>query len=307
MDASTLLLSLALAVYGALALIGGWRSRRLAWGDLTSAWRSVTAHQRVGMGLGVLVAAGLALAARQLLERTLPPGLPPLLGIALPLLCFALGMVVGSGVGLAVETAPKGLRPESPPSRAGTVAASDGQREPAAANLLEEGAEAPDLLVPTGRIRDYRWRRLARLPGALLLGDVALIGLLDLLFLPRFTSVEVCTLGVFPGALLLLCAAGEGMMRRLARVPLPPCSPDAALAQQGDVLLRARMIAILLEQEVYAVFILVVCQWLLRAFSPAHPGSIVYNGLPLVYAVVLFSLRGLLEQEQRRLSGSYST
>ncbi len=273
MQPLTLLVLALLAAQGVIFLVGGIVLLRPAGAaspeQQDMLWRGISGRGRIGMGVGILIAAGAAL----LLTLLLPPGpLPPpeLLGIALAVLLFALGMVVGSGLGLAVKTAPK-------------------------------GAAAPGLLLPTGRMRDYRWRRLALLPGALLLGDVVLIGLLDLLFLPRLTPVEVWTLGIFPGVLLLLCAAGEGLMRRLARVPLPPCSPDATLAQRGDVRLRARMIGLLLEREVYALFLLVVCQWLLRAFSPAHPGGLVYNGLPLVYAVVLFSLRGLLEQEQRHL------
>ena len=135
MDLLTLLVLTLLATQGVIFLVGGIvqiRQRRpggpaIGRAQQETPMRGISGRSRIGMGVGILAAVGVTLATLSLLSNLLPPGpLPPpeLLGITLTLLLFALGMVVGSGLGLAVgapgvgnepavESAPTGLRPKT--------------------------------------------------------------------------------------------------------------------------------------------------------------------------------------------------
>ncbi|HEY7349436.1 MAG TPA: hypothetical protein VH599_14065 [Ktedonobacterales bacterium] len=243
--------------------------------SLLRSWQGITAWSRIGMGVGILFAAGAMLVVLALLSASAQSGQitpPTIQAVTLLLQGYAFGMCCGAILGLLIGAPRVG-------------AASARQTAP---------AQAPP------RLAEYRVRQVALLPGALLLINVALVGGLDLLFLQQFTQAELWTLAVFPGLMLLICLLGEWFTRRLAQLPLRP-TDDPPLVARASIRFRARLVGMLLELEIFALFILVICQWLLQTYSSAHPGGFIYNGALLVYAVVLLSMRGLLERAQRQM------
>ncbi|HEU5369348.1 MAG TPA: hypothetical protein VFU69_12825 [Ktedonobacterales bacterium] len=234
-------------------------------------WLGIGTWSRVGMGAGMLLAAGAILVALALLSPatrlSLSPLTPPTtLAAALLLGGYAFGMGAGAVVGLLVGAPRIGLASARP-------------------------------AVPQA---SYRVLQVAVLPGALLLLDVLLVGGLDLRFLPQFTRVELWTLGVFPGLMLLMCALSEWFTRRLARLSLRPTA-DTELDERAAAGFRSRLAGLLLEREIFALFILVVCQWLLHIESAEHAPNPLYTAALPVLAVVLLSMRGLLEQAQQHM------
>jgi hypothetical protein len=235
-------------------------------------WQGSAAWSRIGMGASMLMACGgMLVALMRLADAEQPVASTPLniLAVTLLLQSYAVGMSVGAVLGLligkpGVETMP------------GTPAR------------------------PTVQRADYRVGQVVILPGVLLLIDLALVGGLDLLFLHHFPQPALWSLMVFPGLLALAGALGEWFMRRLARLPLH-LTDDLALTERAANRFRARLVGLLLEREVFALFILAVCQWLLQTFSPGNPGDFLYIAALPVYAVVLFSMRGLLERAQQQL------
>jgi len=301
----TLAILALLIIQSGSALLGGlsdWRQSRrsnlsskqraqirqalLAWGvidgaqtaktpaarSLLRSWLGITAWGRLGQGAGVLLASGAMVIVLALL-LPLGPLMPPVvLIVALLLHGYSLGMSLGNALGLLIGAPRVGLAADQP--------------------------AAPE--PPTRRrLYDYAQRQVALLPGALLLIDWALVGGLNLLFLKQWTPTELWTLAIFPGLMLLIWALDEVCLRRLVNLPLR-LPRDPALAECADAALRARMIGTILEFEVFSLFILVMSQWLAQVFSLAHPGGVIYNGALLAYAVVLLSLRGLLERAQRQ-------
>ncbi|HEY7355397.1 MAG TPA: hypothetical protein VH590_02990 [Ktedonobacterales bacterium] len=233
---------------------------------LAPGWLGIAAWSRVGMGAGMLLAAGVILAALAPLSPatrlSLSPLTPPTtLTAALLLGGYAFGMGAGAVVGLLVGAPRVGLLPARP--------------------------AAPQA--------SYRVFQVAVLPAALLLIDVLLVGGLDLGFLPQFTRVELWTLAFFPALLLLTCALCEWFTRRLARLALTTLDERAAAG------FRSRLAGLLLEREIFALFILVACQWLLQIESAEHAPNLLYSAALPVLAVVLLSMRGLLEHAQQHM------
>ncbi|HEY7359039.1 MAG TPA: hypothetical protein VH590_21290, partial [Ktedonobacterales bacterium] len=233
---------------------------------LAPGWLSIAAWSRVGMGAGMLLAAGAILVALAPLSPatrlSLSPLTPPTtLAAALLLGGYASGMGAGAVVGLLVGAPRVGLLPARP-------------------------------AVPQA---SYRVLQVAALPAALLLVDVLLVGGLDLRFLPQLTRVELWTLAVFPGLMLLICALCEWFTRRLARLALPTLDERAAAG------FRSRLAGLLLERQIFALFILVACQWLLQIESAEHAPNLLYSAALPVLAVVLLSMRGLLEHAQQHM------
>ncbi len=234
-------------------------------------WLNIAAWSRVGMGAGMLLAAGGIVGAWALLgpdaRLSLSPLTPPtILAAALLLQSYTFGMGAGAVVGLLVGAPRMGLLPARP-------------------------------AVPQA---SYRVLQVAVLPGALLLLDVLLVGGLDLRFLPQFTRVELWTLGVFPGLLLLICALCEWFTRRLARLALR-ATTNTASDERAAAGFRSRLVGLLLERQIFALFLLVACQWLLQVSSAEHAPNLLYTGALPVLAVVLLSMRGLLEQAQQHM------
>jgi hypothetical protein len=237
--------------------------------SLARGWLNIGAWSRVGMGAGMLLAAGATRATLALLSpvtRLSPLTPPTILAMALLLQAYAFGMGAGAVVGLLVGLPGIGLVPTR----------------------------------PAVRQVDYRVFQVAVLPGALLLVDVLLVGGLDLRFLPQFTRVELWTLAVFPGLMLLICMLSEWLTRRLAGLSLR-ATTDPELAGRAAAGFRSRLVGLLLEREIFALFILVACQWLLQVASAEHPHNLLYTGALPVFAVVLLSMRGLLEHAQQHM------
>jgi hypothetical protein len=233
-------------------------------------WLRIAGTGRIGMGIGMLLAAGAMLLLLVLSSASgqLSPLTPPvILASALLLQGYAFGMCCGAILGLL-----SGIH---------------------SASTTPAQATAP--ARPAAKLAEYRVSQVALLPDALLLIDVALVGGLDLLFLPQFTQTALWSLAVFPGMTLLACALGEWFSRRLARLPLR-LADDPVPDERSANRLRARLVGMLLERELFALFILVACQWLLQTFSQAHSDNIIYVGALPVYAVILLSMRGLLER-----------
>ncbi|HLW03874.1 MAG TPA: hypothetical protein VKT82_34825 [Ktedonobacterales bacterium] len=236
-------------------------------------WQGSAAWSRIGMGASMLLIGGAILLTLASLSANAPliSSMPPtILAVTLLLQGYAFGMCVGAVLGLLIGM-PGVETPRGQPAH------------------------------PAARLNDYRDLQVVALPGILLAIDVALVGGLDLLYLHHFTQPALWSLAIFPGLLALACALGEWFMRRLARLPLR-LTDDPALAERAANLFRARMVGLLLEREVFALFILVACQWLLQTFSPGSPSDFLYIAALPVYAVVLLSMRGLLERAQQDLN-----
>lgn len=233
---------------------------------LTPRWLGILAWSRIGMGAAMLLAAGCVLLVLAWLNAG-PPTISAtpssILAVTLLLQAYAIGMVAGAVLGLLIAL--PGAQP-----------------------------------TPGARRADYRALQVVILPGMLLLIDVALVGGLDLLFLHQFTQAEPWSLAVFPGLLALVCILGEWFMRRLAHLPIH-LTDDPALAARVANRFRARLVGKLLEREVFALFILVASQWFIQTFSSGHPSDLPYIAALPVYAVVLLSMRGLLEGTQQEL------
>ncbi len=227
-------------------------------------WQRSAAWSRIGMGAGLLLAGAGALLVLALLNsgpQSISTTPANILAATLLLQAYAVGTCAGTVLGLLI-----GL-PHAQPT-------------------------------PAARQADYRSLQVAVLPGLLLVIDLVVVGGLDLLLLHPFTQAELWSLAIFPGLLALTIALGEWFTRRLARLPLR-LTDDLALAERAANRLRARLAGMLLEREVFALFILVACQWLLQTFSADHPGDFIYIAALPVYAVVLISMRGLLERAQQ--------
>jgi hypothetical protein len=265
------------------------------------AWARLIAQGRVGMGAGILLAVALVLALLSIpgSANLLGSSVPSLLLLTLLLLqAFYLGMFAGQAVGLAFLS-PAGKMPalQAPPPSAGRRR----YRGPArvgAANPAPADGDA-DATPQPRKLSEYRSRQVALLPGGLLAGDVLLLGLLDLLTLPGLPPAEVWSLIILPAVMALVCVGGEYAARRIARRPALPLSSDPTLARLADGKLRAHLIGLLLELEVFGLFILVGSQWMLRAFAFPYASSGLSTGALLVYGVILISLRGLLDRAQR--------
>jgi hypothetical protein len=237
------------------------------------AWARLIAQGRVGMGAGILCAVALLLALLSIPGSAdlLSNAGPPLFLAALLLLqAFYLGMFTGQTVAFAREL-----------SRLARSAP----------------AEQETSSAPPGKLSQYRSRQVALLPGGLLVGDVLLLGLVDLFTRPALPASEVWSLMILPAAMLLICIGGEYAARRIARLPALRLGSDAGLARLADKRLRAHLIGMLLELEVFGLFILVGSQWMLRAFAPTS--SSLGTAALLVYGVIILSLRGLLDRAQR--------
>ncbi|HEY7124846.1 MAG TPA: hypothetical protein VH540_12900 [Ktedonobacterales bacterium] len=250
---------------------------------LLRAWARLTAQSRVGMGVGILLAVALLLALLSIpgSAALLGSSLPPIFLLALLLLqAFYLGMFAGQAAALvwggtkATRLAPTGRDAGGSP-KGGTASF---QPRPLSA---------------------YRSRQVALLPGAVLLGDVLLVGLTNRLLLPGLPPTELWCLILLPAAMALVCLGGEYATRRIARLPALTLADDPTLAHLADGKLRAHLMGMLLELEVFGLFILVGSQWMLRAFGPASSNSGLATSALLVYAVIIISLRGLLERSQR--------
>lgn len=262
---------LELAVWGVIPL--GQDTKSPAVRALLLRWQGSAAWSRIGMGASMLLAGGGILVALAALSANAPliASTPPtILAVALLLQGYAVGMCVGAVLGLLIGAPGVALTPGQPAR-------------------------------PAARRADYRVLQVVALPGVLLVIDVALVGGLDLLFLHHFTQAALWSLAIFPGLLALACALGEWFTRRLARLPLR-LTDDPALAERAANRFRARLVGLLLEREVFALFILVACQWLLQTFSPGNPGDFLYSAALPVYAVVLLSMRGLLERAHQDLN-----
>jgi hypothetical protein len=239
---------------------------------LSRRWQSAAAWSRVGMGACMLLAgAGILAALAVVTVGEQPSASTPLniLTTTLLLQGYAFGMCVGAALGLLIG-APGVDKTPGQPAR------------------------------PATRQADYRVFQVAVLPGLLLLIDVALVGGLNLLFLQRLPQSALWSLLVYPGLMALACALGEWVTRRLARLPLR-LTDDPALAERAANRFRARLAGLLLEREVFALFILVACQWLIQTFSPGASSDLLYIAALPIYAVVLLSMRGLLERAQQDL------
>jgi cytochrome bd-type quinol oxidase subunit 2 len=261
----TLLAVLAfIAAHSLILLVGGTRQQRQQ--------PDLIACSRIGMGAGTLLATAAVVALLAFFSASAP--FSPLTPLIILLITFLLqgyvfGMCCGLVLGLLV-----GL---SRFSKAQTQAT---------------------LAPPAVKLADYRVAQVAVLPAALLVVDVAVVGGFDLLFLRRFTQVELWNLAVFPGLLLAICLLCEWFIRQLARLPMPSSlAQDERAANQ----VRARLVGLLLEREIFALFLLALCQWVLQTFSQAHPSDLLYTGALPVLAVVLISLRGLLDRAQQAL------
>ncbi len=243
---------------------------------LVRGWLGITAWGRIGMGVGILLGGGVMFGVLALLSASvlLSPLTPPdIQAVTLLLQGYAFGMCAGAALGLLL-----GASRARPPS-------------------LQAAAPAR----PTVKLAEYRVFQVAILPGVLLALDVILVGGFDLLFLLRFSQVQLWSLAIFPGLLLLICALGAWFTRRLAQLPLR-LTDDPALAARAENRLRSWLVGMLLEREVFALFILVASQWLLQSFSQAQPGNLHYIAVLPIYAIVLLSMRGLLERAQQDLN-----
>lgn len=236
------------------------------------AWARLMAQGRVGMSAGILGAVLLLLALLSIPGSAdlLNNGLPPLLLVALLLLqAFSLGMFAGQAAALLLGLSRLG---RAAPTNAG---------EPVRHRARSE----------------YRSRQVAVLPGGLLVGDMLLLGLLERFAGPGLAPAAVWSVVILPAVMALVCISGEYAMRRVARLPALPLSSDPTLARRADGALRAHLMGMLLELEVFGLFLLVSSQWMLNAFAAASSG--LASGALLVYAVILLSLRGLLARSQR--------
>ncbi len=243
---------------------------------LLRVWARLTAQGRVGMGAGILLAVALLLALLSIPSGAdlMGDSLPPLFLLALLLLqAFYLGMFAGQAAALVWG----------------------GAKAPRRASAGQETGATPRKRT----LSAYRSRQVALLPGGVLAGDVLLVGLTNRLLLPGLPPAELWCLIILPAVMALVCLGGEYAMRRLARLPALTLADDPTLARLADGKLRAHLMGMLLELEVFGLFILVGSQWMLRAFGPSSPGSGFASGALLVYAVIIISLRGLLEHAQR--------
>jgi hypothetical protein len=267
------------------------------------AWARLAAQGRAGMGAGILVAAALLLALLSVpAVAALLSGMPPLILLVLLLLqALYLGMVAGQSVALVrglsrlARTAPAG---EPPALQTPHPAPAGGPPALHAPHPAPAGGP-PALQAPRLRsLARYRSLQLALLPSGLLVGDVLLLGLIDRPTLSGLPPAEVWGLLILPAVMLVVCVGGEYTMRRLARLPALCLSDDPALAERADARLRAHLIGLTLELEVFGLFILVGSQWMLRVFALPDSSGLATAAL-LVSGVIMLSLRGLLDRSQR--------